>query len=265
MKILNSEEANIRFVDNIYKPCVEKCKSIQNIQSVLKVLDNGTAVLDDEVKCDNYIAFYGGHHFHKLYAAFASTNFQYTEGKKLEIVDWGCGQALATCVLIDYFIENRLKPNIVSVTLVEPSLTAMERGYNITCQMLQHESSADSAIRRVNKYMDDLKSSDLISNVDNIKVHLFSNIIDVEIFSLDKLYRLMLGSFQGLNRIICTSPNNNGYRLSSFCDLFSQSRQIYNSVICEEPIYKDVFYFKSRKYEERKISRDERQFTMNLT
>jgi len=127
----------MRFIDGIYKPCVEKCNSIQDIQSVLRILDNGKEVLDDERKCDLYIAFYGGHHFHKLYAAFASTNFPHTESKDIEIIDWGCGQALATCVLIDYLMENNINPNIVSVTLIEPSLIALNRGYNFTRQMLQ--------------------------------------------------------------------------------------------------------------------------------
>jgi len=266
MKIPSPEEENIRFIDNIYKPSIEKCKNIQGIQSVLAVLDNGAAVLDNEIKCDQYIAFYGGHHFHKLYAAFASTNFQYTDGKNLEIIDWGCGQALATCVLIDYLIENRIKPNIVSITLVEPSFTALERGYNFTCQMLESKPNTGSAIRMVNKYMDDLQFSDFLSDVDNIKVHLCSNIIDVEAFSLEKLHGLMLGSFQGLNRFICTSPyNDRRYRLGNFCDLFSQSCQIAQSVTSEKPIYKEIFYFKTGRYEERRISRCERQFTVNLT
>jgi len=265
MNIPNPEEANTRFIADIYEPCVEKYKNVQNIQSVLRVLDHGTAVLDDEPKCDQYIAFYGGHHFHKLYAAFASTNFQYVNGKDLEIIDWGCGQALATCVLVDYLIENGFKPNVVSITLIEPSFTALKRGYNFTCQMLQSKPYADFAIRTVNKYIDDLKPGDLISDVASINIHLFSNIIDVEAFSLDKLYGLMLGSFQGLNRFICTSPDNDRrYRLGKFYDLFSQSCQINNQVSFEEPIYKEVFYFKTGRYQARRIGRCERQFTANL-
>lgn len=265
MNIPNPEEANTRFIADIYKPCIEKCKNVQNIQSVLRVLDNGQAVLDDELKCDQYIAFYGGHHFHKLYAAFASTNFQYANGKNLEIIDWGCGQALATCVLLDYLIENRFKPNVVSITLIEPSVKALKRGYDFICPMFQSKPNADFAIRTVNKYIDDLEPSDLISDMGSIKVHLFSNIIDVEAFSLGKLHSLILGSFQGLNRFICTSPDNDrSYRLDNFYDLFSQSCQIYNPVSFEEAIYKEVFYFKTRQYEDRRIGRYERQFTVNV-
>ncbi|NJK67132.1 MAG: hypothetical protein HC789_07705 [Microcoleus sp. CSU_2_2] len=256
----------MRFIDDIYKPCVEKCKNIQNIPSVLNILDNGKAVLDDDRKCDLYIAFYGGHHFHKLYAAFASTNFPYTESKDIEIIDWGCGQGLATCVLIDYLIENSINPNIISVTLIEPSCLTLNRGYNFTRQMLQSTFSSTCTIRKVNKYIDDLTANDLASDMETIKVHLFSNIIDVEAFSLNKLHRLMLASFQGYNRLICTSPDNGPtYRLDDFYNLFSQSYQLFYSVSSERPIYQKVFYFKSKQYETRRIGRYERQFTVNLT
>lgn len=256
----------MRFIDGIYKPCVEKCQSIQDIQSVLRILDNGKAVLDDERKCDLYIAFYGGHHFHKLYAAFASTNFPHTESKDIEIIDWGCGQALATCVLIDYLIENNINPNIVSVTLIEPSLISLNRGYNFTRQMLQSTFSSSCTLRKVNKYINDLTSNDLASEMGTIKVHLFSNIIDVEAFCLNDLHRLMLASFLGYNRLICTSPDNDGkYRLGNFYNLFSQSCQVFNSASSDEPIYQEIFYFKNKQYERQRIGRCERQFTVNLT
>lgn len=256
----------MRFIDGIYKPCVEKCKNIQDIPSVLNILERGKAVLDDDRKCDRYIAFYGGHHFHKLYAAFASTNFPYTESKDIEIIDWGCGQALATCVLIDYLIENSINPNIVSVTLIEPSSIALNRGYNFTRQMLQSTFSSSCTIRKVNKYIDDLTPNDLASEIETIKVHLFSNIIDVEAFSLNHLHRLMLASFLGYNRLICTSPDNDRiYRLDDFYNLFFQSCQLFYSVSSDRPIYQEVFYFKNKQYETRRIGRYERQFTVNLT
>jgi hypothetical protein len=266
MNALTLEEANIRFISNIYKPCIERCKYTEDIQSTLEILDHGRAVLDNRMKCDQYIAFYGAHHFHKLFTAFASTNFQYTNGKNLEIIDWGCGQALATCTLIDYFIEKKLNPNIVSITLIEPSLISLKRGYNFTCQMLQSEPSASFNIRIINKYMDNLESSNLVSDVHNIKVHLFSNIIDVDTFDLHKLHGLILDSFQGLNRFICISPSGDRrYRLSDFCNLFSQSCRITNLVTSEEPIYKEVFHFKTRRYKQHKITRCEWQFSVNLT
>ncbi|MBW4555797.1 MAG: hypothetical protein KME59_07650 [Trichormus sp. ATA11-4-KO1] len=231
-----------------------------------QILDHGVAVLNNETECDWYIAFYGGHHFHKLHAAFDSTNFPYTEGKNIEIIDWGCGQALATCVLIDYLIKNCIKPNVVLITLIEPSSIALQRGCNFIHQMFQNDISVIPIIRTINKYIGDLTTSDLASEPDTIKIHLFSNIIDVETINLNKLYKLMINSFKGLNRIICTSPNNNRqHRLHNFYNLFSQSCQVNNSISSNEEILGEIFYFKNQRYETLKIGRCEKQFTVNLT
>ncbi|WP_155960447.1 hypothetical protein [Fischerella sp. PCC 9605] len=119
MIISSPQKAQIRFLDDIYKP------RAKNLQLPHHNLDHGTKVLNEEAECDTYIALYGGHHFHKLYAAFSSTNFQYTEGKSVEIIDWGCGQALATCVLIDYFIEKRISPKIESMALIERTVARL--------------------------------------------------------------------------------------------------------------------------------------------
>ncbi|MDB9486914.1 hypothetical protein PN492_10225 [Dolichospermum circinale CS-537/01] len=267
MNIPNLENAQIRFFDSIYRHCVEKCRIENNAYSIsmLKMLNNGTAVLSDETECDWYIAFYGGHHFYKLNAAFDSTNFRYTEGKDLEIIDWGCGQALATCVLIDYLIENSIKPNIVSITLIEPSSIALNRGCRFIQQMFQNYFSMNTTIRVVNKYIDDLNTSDLPSHTDTIKIHLFSNLIDVEAFNIDGLYQLIVNSFKGLNRLICTSPDNYRLnRLDQFYNLFKESCDVRNSVQSDQEIYKEIFYFKTRKYERRRIGRCERQFSVNL-
>lgn len=73
MPISSTHTAQLRFIDNIYKP------KIQKLQFPLPNLNNGTKLLNQELECDTYIAKYGGHHFHKLYTAFSSTNFQYIE------------------------------------------------------------------------------------------------------------------------------------------------------------------------------------------
>jgi hypothetical protein len=254
-----NSDPQIRFLDDIYRPRTKQLQiSFQNFE-------HGTRVLSEEVECDRYIALYGGHHFHKLYAAFPSTNFQYTEGKNVEIIDWGCGQALATCVLIDYFVEKQIKANIKSITLVEPSSISLCRGYYFLRQMLEPNFSNQTVIRIVNKYMDYVNFNDLISSNSNIKIHLFSNIIDVEGLDLNKLYNLIINSFQGINRLICTSPyNDNRQRLDNFYNLFSEYPLVKNKFHSDEAIYKEVFKVSSGRFETSKITRYERQFTIKL-
>lgn len=254
------------FIDDIYQPCLEKYRDIQNIQDVLRRLDNGTAILKNDRECDEYIAFYAKHHFYKLRAAFQITKFQLADNKNLEIIDWGCGQALATCVLVDYLIENGFNPNLVSILLIEPSSIALKRGFAFTNMMLQNRFGGKCTVITVNKQIDALVTTDLVSAPENSKIHIFSNIIDVKGFSLDDLHTLILNSFQGHNRIICTSPaNEQAHRLDDFTKLFSKSCKLHHQSSSDETLYKDVFFFKSRREEERPITRHEIQFSIDIT
>ncbi len=262
MNIPSAEEARIRFFDSIYRPSIERA----NFQKPFDDLDRGTRVLSNETECNQYMALYGGHHFHKLYAAYSSTRFENIEGRNIEIIDWGCGQALATCILIDYLIDTGIRLNLSSITLIEPSAVALQCGCNYIRQMVQNNASIDSATRGVGKYIDELLPVDLISEPNNIKIHLFSNIVDVEGFDLRHLHQLVINSFQGMNRIICTSPDNlRKQRLDAFYDLFLQSHQPSRESNSSEAIYGDIFYAANRRFERRRIGRYERQFTVNLT
>ena len=258
---LQEAQIQVRFFEDIYKSKIEKLPLLRDVD-----INHGRKVLNTEAECDKYIALYGGHHFHKLYAAFSSTNFQYTEGKSVEIIDWGCGQALATCVLIDYLIEKRISPKIESITLVEPSSIALWRGYSFVRQMLQHTFSNNSLIQTVNKCIDNLNSSDFVSSYSNIKIHLFSNILDVEDFDLKKLYQLIINSFSGFNRIICTSPYHNAksYRIDSFYNLFNEYPIVKKSFYSDEAISQEIFYNNTGKFQRRQIKRYERQFSIKI-
>lgn len=253
------KKAKTRFLHDIYIPTTQK-------PQVYLDLNHGKKVLSTEAECDKYIALYGGHHFYKLYAAFSSTKFNNYNNHNVEIIDWGCGQAIATCVLIDYFIEQGIKPKVKSITLVEPSSIALWRGYNFVRQMLQPNLLNNSIIRTVNKGIDYLEFSDFTTSDSNIKIHLFSNIIDVETFDLSKLYYLMTNRFQEYNRIICTSPYQKvrNYRIDDFYSMFCRYHKVGNNVHSSDNIYEEIFKITTGKFEISKIARYERQFTVKL-
>lgn len=132
--------------------------------------------------------------------------------------------------------------------------------------MLQSAFSNNSLIKRVNKCIDNLNSSDFVSSSSNIKIHLFSNILDVEAFDLNKLYQLIINCFEGFNRIICTSPyqNTKNYRIDTFYNLFNKYPIVKRSFYSSEAICKEVFYDKIGRFEISRIQRYERQFTIKL-
>ncbi len=257
-----NQQTQTRFFSNIYKRCVAEAAPRVPFDN----LEHGTKILHDETECIRYIALYGGHHFHKLYAAFESTKLEELEGKNIQIIDWGCGQALATCVLIDYLIEKNITLNILFITLIEPSQIALNRGNNLINQMLQNDALMDLTVKTVNQKIDKLTCDDLVSVPECIKIHLFSNIIDIQGVDLIQLYTLIAGSFKGINYMLCTSPSNGGQsRLQSFHHLFSQNHTVTDLSSSNKPINGEVYLATSQSYKHIEIARCEELFIVNLT
>jgi hypothetical protein len=256
------ENVKVRFFENIYKEIVERA----NISIPFDNLDYGRKILENEEECERYIALYGGHHFHKLRAAFESTNFNYLNGRNIEIIDWGSGQAFATCVLIDYLIESQVKANILKITLIEPSKIATKKGCDLITIMIQNESVSD-IIKIINKPLDELILEDFETAYENIKIHLFSNILDVEVFDVENLYNLIIRQFKGLNRMICTSPKNSRQRtsrLDRFYELFKNNYAVNPLFESEIDITEEVFVVSKNRYEKSTIKRYEKQFSVDL-
>ena len=59
-------------------------------------LNHGTAVLTTEEQCNAYIAAYGNMHQGKINEVLDKINTNDFANTDLQIIDWGCGQGLAT-------------------------------------------------------------------------------------------------------------------------------------------------------------------------
>lgn len=68
------------------------------------VTDHGRAILQTEDQLNAYIAAYGEMHFIKCRAALQ--NFPFENLTNFEIVDWGCGQGIASLTLFDMLKEH---------------------------------------------------------------------------------------------------------------------------------------------------------------
>ncbi|MDQ7046621.1 MAG: hypothetical protein Q9M39_03025 [Sulfurovum sp.] len=66
-------------------------------------------------------------HKAKLYSSFDTVIHQ-LKSQTINIIDWGCGQAVATSLLIEYIKEHKLDINILNIILIEPSVLALSRG-----------------------------------------------------------------------------------------------------------------------------------------
>ena len=89
-------------------------------------LKHGTAVLSNEEQLCCYIASYGDMHKGKLEKAFET--FPWEElTSNLEVIDWGCGQGIASVHFVSKLRDFNHLPKLQKITLIEPSSVALSR------------------------------------------------------------------------------------------------------------------------------------------
>lgn len=222
-------------------------------------LGNGTAILDTAEQLNLYLAAYGDMHYEKLNQAF-STLFSNCDfnGKQAEVIDWGCGQAFASCVLLDFIRQNKINVDLSKFILIEPSKVALQRG-------LEHIEIISQRVPKPVTYAVNEKADTSLllgsnKNISNVKIHLFSNLLDIHTLSLDKVFNNIVSNFTGENYFVCVSPIN-GSRLLSFCNMFENRDLISTN---GNSINLEIFRPSSMKKINKSVSRIEYIFKVNL-
>jgi hypothetical protein len=176
---------------------LEKCREIPN-----SLPGRGVVPLTSESQMYVYLKRYGNMHRSKLLTAFETLPFNLIHGE-VEVIDWGCGQGLASIVLIDFLSENRLTFNIKKIILIEPSELCLKRA-------ALHVNLANESIpiKTTCNVFNNLALQDITTSSERIKLHLFSNILDLDesIFNQSNLIRLIEETQSGINYFICVSP-----------------------------------------------------------
>ena len=175
-------------------------------------LEHGVVPLDTEQKLDQYLAAYGKMHVEKIRMSFRALE---TPSEDLcapvSVVDWGCGQALATCVLFDWLREdnNIGIGGIRRIHLIEPSNLALERAcINVEAYPRQYNANFD--VKRINKFINDVIQEDFRIDGVQTTVHLLSNILDIETLDLEFLAEFIKHNFTGRQIFFCVGPLNQG-------------------------------------------------------
>lgn len=213
--LLNDVNPNF---DSIREISVNQWQGI-NESSVFYSLQRGVKVLTEEKQLFSYLYSYGKMHFKKMTSSISYLPDEFFN-KNIDIIDWGCGQGLATISLFDYFNQNL--ESFKKVTLIEPSELAIKRASLHVQKLIK-----DIDILTIHKDLDSLTSNDFIKDSFNVKVHLFSNILDIDLFSLTQLVELIKTTFYGENYFVCVSPFVNTLktsRIDSFVKSFSMER-----------------------------------------
>ncbi len=196
-------QTNLNFW-SIYEKNVNQATHLHSGQ-IFGSSNNGVAIIDDHQTLLNYIACYGGHHYHKLQTSFDALFPQIPANSNIDIVDYGCGQALATTVFYDYMLRSRKSFAVENIILIEPSLLSLKRGI-LHLNHFINQKQQDTEIKCINKKLDDITEAELTTSNSNIKVHLFSNILDVTAFDFSLLARKIQNTQKGINYFVCVSP-----------------------------------------------------------
>lgn len=179
-------------------------------------LSHGVKLLENDDELAQYLCAYGKMHKEKIFSAL-DTIKNPTEffTKELTIIDWGCGQGLATVCFLDYMRNLGIVPQIKKVILIEPSEPAINRAKEHLCKYVDSQK-----IVLVNKYINDIQEEDIAQSSDLI-IHFFSNILDIGSVDINYLADTIKRTIKSEQLMFCVGPQNTGAsRISSFAKLF---------------------------------------------
>ena len=98
-----------------------------------RFVNHGVDLAYDENWLLAYMAAYGEMHEVKCKAAMQNLPFE-DMVSNMEIIDWGCGQGLATMIFMEMLAERQKAHLVRKITLIEPSEVALQRAQlNVSC------------------------------------------------------------------------------------------------------------------------------------
>ena len=89
-------------------------------------LNHGKNILQTEAQLAAYLSWYG--EMHKVKCRVATQNFPFDSlTNRIHIIDWGCGQGIASLCFLESLEQRGLLSSVRKVTLIEPSIAAIGR------------------------------------------------------------------------------------------------------------------------------------------
>ncbi len=188
-------------------------------------LNHGVNLLETDAQMKCYLFSFGKMHQSKISEVLPKLNISEFQNTDMQILDWGCGQGLATVCLFDYFKQKQVSlESVKRIVLIEPSEKALERaGMHVGAYI--NESRTVS----INKYLDEITSEEIESQCP-VTIHLFSNILDIPTIDLQQLANKIKKSLSGKHFFICMGPLNAGNnRIDVFFSYFSEAIKVFEN------------------------------------
>ena len=183
-------------------------------------IQHGVCQLQSEPELNMYIHALGLMHEAKLQYAFERLSDDFINHQTIDIIDYGCGQAIGTICYADFLRKNGLSQQVRRVVLIEPSEIALKRAALHVSRFFPQ-----AEIVTCLKGFDDLEEDDLCVNEETPTLHIFSNVIDLadDYFDLERFVGLINQCSIGDNHYLFIEPyfdyEEKDGRLERFIDL----------------------------------------------
>lgn len=197
-RILNNTPRTFQAIRTI---SVRKINQFENKDDIFNSLGRGVKVLKEEAQLYSYINSYGNMHEAKMLSALQQLPLEELNGENIEITDWACGQGLASIIFREYIESHSINVNNRNIVLIEPSEIALRRA----ALNVKH-FDGQCQVKTILKDIDSITNEDLNCDSNTIKIHLFSNILDVDGFSMAHLISIIEQTQKGVNYFVCVSP-----------------------------------------------------------
>jgi superfamily I DNA and/or RNA helicase len=180
-------------------------------------VNHGIDLLKNEDELNCYLVAYGKMHEEKVHSALSTlTNIKEIVKNKYQIIDWGCGQGLATLCFLDYLNDGLTSKKPQSITLIEPSNSAITKAEKYIKTISQ-----DNNTLLIEKRLDEVTLYD-IEITEPVTINFFSNILDIESINLEKLTDTIKSNLKGEQYFICVGPMNaTSTRIDTFAKLLN--------------------------------------------
>ena len=191
-----------------------------------EALNRGVDILDSEPQMVTYLHAFGPMHQAKLNYAFKHLPEEFLAQPEINIIDYGCGQALGTMCYADFLHKNGYSQKVNAITLIEPSEMCLKRA-------ALHASVffPDAEIKTICKTFDDLDDDDICYDEDTPTLHILSNVLDMLDFDLNSFSNLLNECLNGYNQFVCVGPyygfSENDIRMEEFCTQLQGDTSFY--------------------------------------
>lgn len=194
------------------------------------IINSGKGCISDELQADCYLAAYGFSHKKKLNCLY-DTYLKYIGfgSQEFEVIDYGCGQGLATIGLIEHISTKNIH-NLRRITLIDKSECALSNAEKYVSNVYECRRYMNSMKEEceINVFCASLPAvgEDFVHPSIHypVIIHLLSNIIDITSISLEQLAESIINSGRGRHYVLATHSGTNnvdpmGNRMKHFFKL----------------------------------------------